>query len=194
VDAKAYLRLAMRLLEPSRPMLVAIGGLSGSGKSTLARALAPDLGPRPGALVLRSDVIRKRLAGIDPLARLPPSAYGPAASHAVYRAIGRAATIALRAGHAVIADAVFAREGERRAIERVAQRLGVPFVGLWLDAPRATLAQRLAARRNDASDATSRVLEQQLGYDLGVLTWARIDAAAGAASVVRRARRTLRGR
>jgi hypothetical protein len=191
VAAKAYLRLAVRLLAPCKPMLVAVGGLSGSGKTTLARALAPDLGAAPGALVLRSDVIRKRLAGVDPLARLPVSAYGPASSHAVYQAMGRAATTALGAGHAVIADAVFAREGERRAIARVAERLKIPFVGLWLDAPRTVMAARLDARRNDASDATARVLDQQLGYDLGNLTWTRIDAATGAAAVARRARGLL---
>ena len=50
----------------------AIGGLQGTGKSTLARALAPDLGPAPGALVLRSDEIRKRLLGRAPEETLPP--------------------------------------------------------------------------------------------------------------------------
>jgi hypothetical protein len=194
VTARAYLRLAIRLLASRRPMLVAVGGLSGSGKTTLARALAPDLGAVPGALVLRSDVIRKRLAGVDPLARLPASAYGPASSRAVYQAMGRAAVTALSAGHAVIADAVFAREGERRAIAGVAARLKIPFMGLWLDAPRTVMAARLDARRNDASDATARVLDQQFDYDLGALTWSPIDAAAGAASVARCARRMLRNR
>ena len=193
-DAEAYLLLAHRLLTPPGPALVAIGGLSGSGKTTLARALAPGLGAAPGALVLRSDVIRKRLAGVDPLARLPPSAYGPESSRAVYRAIGRGARTALAAGQSVVADAVFAREDERRVIARVAARLNVPFVGLWLDAPGTTMAARLDARRGDASDATKRVLAQQLGYDLGTMTWTRIDAAAGAAAVAARAKGTLDAR
>jgi predicted kinase len=157
----------------------------------LARALAPDLGPIPGALVLRSDVIRKRLAGVDPLKRLPPSAYGPGTSRAVYGAILRSATAALAAGHTVIADAVFARAAERRGVARVARRLRVPFVGLWLEAPPPVMAARLDARRHDASDATRRVLDQQLDYDIGSMTWARIDSARGIPAVAARARRIL---
>jgi aminoglycoside phosphotransferase family enzyme/predicted kinase len=190
-NARSYLRLAGRLLKPPKPVLIAIGGLSGSGKTTLARALAPQLGAAPGALVLRSDVLRKRLAGVDPLVRLPPSAYGPELTGAVYQVICRAATTALAAGHAVIADAVFAREDERRAIARAAGRLGIPFVGVWLDAPPAVMTTRLDARRNDASDATRSVLQQQLGYDLGSMTWTRIDAAEGTAAVAARTHRML---
>ncbi len=52
-----------------------IGGLPGTGKSTLARALAPELGAAPGALVLRSDEIRKRRHGVAPEQRLPADAY-----------------------------------------------------------------------------------------------------------------------
>ena len=46
------------------PVLVAVGGFSGTGKSRLARELAPFLGAAPGARVVRSDVIRKRLCGV----------------------------------------------------------------------------------------------------------------------------------
>ena len=62
--ARAYLDLAQRFLAPAPARLVAIGGISGTGKSTLARALAPGLGAAPGAVVLRSDVIRKKLFGV----------------------------------------------------------------------------------------------------------------------------------
>ena len=64
--------------------VVAIGGLPGTGKSTLARALAPELGSAPGALVLRSDEIRKRQHGVAPEQRLPQAAYSDAASEAVF--------------------------------------------------------------------------------------------------------------
>src|SRR5512134_3037335 len=75
--AREYLRLAHRLLEPAPAALVAVGGLSGSGKSTLALALAPHVGPVPGAVVLRSDEIRKGLAGVDAFARLGADGYTP---------------------------------------------------------------------------------------------------------------------
>ena len=80
VEAERYLREARHYLHPPPPMVVAIGGLPGSGKSTLARALAPELGAAPGALVLRSDEIRKRLHGAAPEDRLPQAAYSDAAS------------------------------------------------------------------------------------------------------------------
>lgn len=190
-EARRYLRLALKFLAPPPPALIAIGGLSGTGKTTLAQALAPRLGSAPGALVLRSDVIRKRLAGRDPLTRLPQSAYGLEMTQRVYGAIGRLADRALAAGHAVIADAVFANPEERRAIERVAARRKVPFVGLWLHAPAPALTRRLAARRHDASDANPTVLERQLRYDLGKLTWTRIPASGRPDDIVRHARRAI---
>ena len=63
-DARQYLALAQTLLAPQAPQLVAVGGPSGSGKTTLAARLAPTVGPAPGALVLRSDIERKRLLGV----------------------------------------------------------------------------------------------------------------------------------
>src|SRR6185369_10194141 len=57
--AQAYFRLACGLTAPPSPTLIAVGGLSGTGKSVLARALAPDIPPAPGAVVLRTDVERK---------------------------------------------------------------------------------------------------------------------------------------
>ena len=76
-EARRYLDLALTVLEPQLPRLIAIGGLSGAGKSTIAQALAPTFGTRPGARVLRSDVIRKRLWGVMPESRLPSRPMNP---------------------------------------------------------------------------------------------------------------------
>jgi aminoglycoside phosphotransferase family enzyme len=86
-DAAAYLAAAQAYLVPARPMVVAIGGLQGTGKSTLARALAPCIGAAPGALILRSDEIRKRLHAALPEARLPPDAYTAIANAATNDAL-----------------------------------------------------------------------------------------------------------
>lgn len=73
-DARAFLALAIELLRPGVPQIVAIGGYSGSGKSTVAAALADAVGSPPGARILNTDRIRKALRGVEPTEQLPPSA------------------------------------------------------------------------------------------------------------------------
>ena len=180
--SRAYLDFALAVLAAAPPSLLAVGGLSGTGKSTLAMALAPELGRPFGAIHLRSDIIRKRLFHVAPLERLPEAAYAKDVGRRVYAEMSRLAALALKAGMPVIADAVFSREGERVKVERLAAEASVPFCGLWLEAPAAILEARVAARAaeaRDPSDADVGVLRQQLGYDLGVMRWARIDASAG---------------
>ncbi|MBL6079322.1 AAA family ATPase [Belnapia sp. T18] len=176
-DGLAYLDRAEALLHPAPPRLVAIGGLQGTGKTRLARALAPMLGPAPGALVLRSDEIRKRLAGVPPERRLPPSVYTPEAGAAVFAELAALAKAALRAGHAVVADAVFLRPEERAAIEAAARAAAVRFDGIWLTAPHAVLEARIAARTGDASDADAAVLAAAAARDAGPMAWGVLDAA-----------------
>ena len=142
--ARNYLALAARLLDPHGACLVAIGGFSGSGKSTVARALAPSIGAVPGAIVVRSDEVRKRLCGVDPLTRLDVEGYSAEINRRVYDEIVQHAKRIVVTGQSVVADAVFARNDDRDAIEHAAKSAGVPFVGLWLDAPEDVLAARLA--------------------------------------------------
>ena len=190
-EAQQYLELALSLLSPPSPRLIAVGGLSGTGKSTLARALAPSFGAAPGAVVLRSDLIRKEMAGVDPAMRLPAESYTREASTAVYARLCERAAQALAAGHAVVADAVFADPAERAAIEAVARKVGAAFNGLWLEGSQAVLEARIAARRGDASDATVEVLRRQTGFDLGAMGWARVNADGGSAETEARARQAL---
>ena len=86
---------------------------------------------------------------------------------------------------------VFADPGERQAVEDVARAAGVPFTGLWLDVTREVALARVAARKGDASDATPQVVERQQAYDLGLLTWARVDAGRDTDVVTADARRTI---
>jgi uncharacterized protein len=188
-DAQRYLDQACAVLRPPPPQLIAIGGLSGTGKSTLAAALAPELGARPGARVLRSDVTRKRLFGLEPEVRLLESAYGAEITDRVYSAMRVRAAAALRAGHCAIIDAVALRPEERNAFAAVAEEAGVPFTGIWLDAPADSMMTRVAARRGDASDATREVVERQLQLDIGPLDWHRIAAGGSPATVLAAAKR-----
>ncbi len=172
--ARAYQRSAMTFLEPAPPRLMAVGGLSGSGKTTYALKIAPEIGRVPGAVVVRSDVERKRLAGVALEERMPAGSYTPESSAQVYAAMLDRGGQALRAGHSVILDAVFAKPEERAAAEALARKLGVPFEGTWLDIPKDVAQARVAARTGDASDATPAVVERQFGYDLGEISWKRV--------------------
>jgi predicted kinase len=188
--ARRYLNSARAYLAPAAPRLVAVGGLSGTGKSTLARALAPEIGPAPGAVHLRSDLERKSIFGAGETVPLGPDGYTRRASERVYATLNEKMRLVLAAGHAGIVDAVFAKPAERAEIEAVAAGLGVPFQGLWLEAPPDVLFYRVAARSGDASDATPDVVRHQLAYRIGDLapSWTRVDAGAGAPATLARAR------
>lgn len=175
-QAAAYLDSAVVYLDPPSPCLIAVGGLSGTGKTEIARRLAPGTGAAPGAVILRSDVFRKQAFGVPETQRLDAAAYRPEVTADIYAALETAAGAVLAAGHAVIADAVFADPAERAAIEDVAKTAGVPFVGIWLEAPEEVLRQRVGRRVGDASDADARVVARQAEYDIGPLTWSRVDA------------------
>lgn len=187
-EAHHYLDLAGWLLQPSPPRLVAVGGLSGSGKSLTGRMLAPHLGAAPGALMVRTDVLRKRLLGRELYERLGPDGYTADMGRRTYQTMYDEATAALAAGYSVVADAVFADAAERAAIEEVARRAGVPFHGLWLEAPPEIMAQRIAGRVHNVSDATEDVMRRQLGYDLGCITWSKLDSSGPRGESARKAR------
>ena len=175
-EARTYLALAKSVLTPAAPHMAAVGGLSGTGKSVQAARLAPSLGARPGAVVLRSDVVRKRLMGVAPEDRLGPAGYAPEITDRVYAELGRLAAAALAARCAVIVDAVCARTSQRETFEVVARSAGVPFHGLWLDAPVGVRLDRVNRRRGDASDADAAVVRSQESYDAEPGTWVSIDA------------------
>lgn len=173
--ARAYLATAIEHLAPKPVSLVATGGLSGSGKSTFARVCAPGLGAAPGAVVLRTDEIRKRLWNVPSLQRLPKEAYTAEVSEKVYDELFRDAELVLKAGRSVVVDAVFIKPEQRGRAEALATRLDVAFQGVWLEAPPEVLRARVAARVNDASDADVAVLESQLSRDTGDIAWRRVD-------------------
>jgi len=174
--AHDYCLLARDYLEVRATRLIAIGGLSGSGKSTVARVLAPRIGSFPGAVHIRSDVERKRMFGVGFEMKLPPSAYRVEVTGLVYASCRKRAALALEGGQTVIVDAVHAKEEEREAIATLADKMGVAFTGIWLEAPRKTLRQRVGSRKGDVSDATPEIVDRQLAYDLGTQSFAVVDA------------------
>ncbi|WP_372785224.1 AAA family ATPase [Phenylobacterium sp.] len=175
--SRAYVDAAIAHLSPPRPVLAAVGGFSGTGKSTFARGVAPGLGAAPGAVVLRTDEARKRLAGAGPVDRLPAEIYTAEFYAEVYETMFGAARALLTAGQAVVLDATFTEPALRARAEALAAECGVPFHGAWLEAPLEVLEARVASRVGDASDATLEVLHDQIARHGGdAVSWTKVDA------------------
>jgi aminoglycoside phosphotransferase family enzyme/predicted kinase len=160
-----YLAAAERLARSSRAALVLMHGLPGSGKTTVAGALAE----RIGAVRLRSDVERKRLAGIAPLDRAAAAPgrgiYEAAATRRTYARLAGLAGAILDAGWPVIVDAAFPLREQREALRREALVRGVPCLIAVCEAPPSVLRERVRMRQKaarDASDADAAILEHQL--------------------------------
>jgi aminoglycoside phosphotransferase family enzyme/gluconate kinase len=160
-----YLEIAERLTRPQAPLLVAVCGVSGSGKTTVARELIEQL----GAVCVRSDVERKRLAGLTPAARtgaaVAAGLYADPVTRATYRRLAEVAAKVADAGFPGIVDATFQRGSDRQSFAAAAAQRDARCAFVLCEASPATLRARVAARSargNDASDATLPVLARQL--------------------------------
>jgi aminoglycoside phosphotransferase family enzyme/predicted kinase len=191
-DAQRYLQLARDVLGSCGPRLIAVGGRSGTGKTSLARTLAAPLGSPPGARVLRSDILRKRLAGVAPEVRLSPDSYTREASETVYAATLTLTEQHLCAGDTVIVDAAFLRQDERRDVAALAERVSAPFTGLWLTAEESARMRRVASRTGDASDATPEVAGKQAEQPIdSSQPWTIVDAGRSVGEVAAHARAVM---
>ncbi|MEH6494168.1 MAG: AAA family ATPase [Pseudomonas marincola] len=183
-DKTRYADVAVDLLKDSKafletrdPVVIAIGGFSGSGKSTLAANLAHHIGDAPGALRIRSDVIRRLLIGWDDYSPMPQTAYTVAQSIAVYAHMKEIVTQAVTAGHSVIIDAVLDRNEDRSAFSNLAKDLDAEFIGLWLSVDEHIMSDRIGGRTRDASDATVEVMRAQMARNPDAVTdWINLDA------------------
>jgi aminoglycoside phosphotransferase family enzyme/predicted kinase len=165
-ETDRYLALAERLMISRRPVLFATVGVSGTGKTTLAASFVG----AAEAVRLRSDVERKRLAGMRPTDRPADAAaeaelYGEAMTRRVYERLARLAGLLLAAGQSVVIDAACLMRWQREIVAAAARAAGVPLVWLELEVPEAVVTGRVAARLaagGDASDASAAIVRQQL--------------------------------
>jgi len=143
-----------------KPCLNLIGGLPGTGKSTLARELAK----RINAQLIRSDVVRKELAGLKPDESARNSyeqgIYDSTWTEKTYAECLRRAAQYFAEGRRVIIDASFGQERHRRDATTLALNWCVPFTFFLCTANSETIRRRLAQRNNDASDADWHVYEK----------------------------------
>lgn len=134
-----------------------MAGLSGSGKSTTAGALASQV----GAIRLRSDAVRKHLAGVPLHEKAPHEIYSSAMSDKTYtRLIQLGVQLAIR-GYRVILDAKFDRQKKRREAVTTAQSNDIMLTFLHCIAPKDVLKVRLNHRSGDIADADIAILAQQ---------------------------------
>lgn len=166
-DVERHVAVAEAQTVARRPLLVVTCGLSGSGKTTVGGALVEAL----PALRIRSDVERKRLAGLAATARtgspIGGGLYDSALSEQTYARLERLARILLEGGMSVVVDAAFLVRRERGRFRALAQAVGARFALVLCDAPIEVLRARVAARQSagcDASEAGPTVLEHQLTY------------------------------
>lgn len=167
-DCRAYLDLALSFAQAEPAFLVITHGPSGSGKSYLSAALLETL----GAVRIRSDVERKRLFGLGPLAgsgsAIDQGLYTAEAGTRTYERLRNLAGVILDAGYRVLVDATFLERQRRQEFRDLAGQRGVPFLLLACKANPGILRTRVAqrqARGDDAAEADVTVLERQLrGY------------------------------
>jgi uncharacterized protein len=161
---RAYLDCAIRALTRRRPILVLMSGLSGSGKTWLAERLAPLL----GAVHVRSDIERQRLAGLCERSRsgagVGEGIYSREFTRRVYEQLCAAAAAILAGGYTAIVDATFARRDDRGVFRKLARRVGVTACLIHCRAVNEVLVERIVERHlqdSDASEADVSVLDWQ---------------------------------
>ena len=162
--SRGYIALAQQCAHNARPAIILMHGVSGSGKSIIALALAE----QAGAIRLRSDIERRRLSGLAPLARsgstLASGIYTAELTFATYQRLLDLARMAANAGYTVVVDATFLKRWQRDLFRRQANTQSIPFVILDVTAPEAVLRARIATRLaagSDASEADQAVLSRQ---------------------------------
>jgi aminoglycoside phosphotransferase family enzyme/predicted kinase len=177
VDAAMLLDLAHEHLEAGRVRLVLVGGPPATGKSTIATAI----GLRLGWPVLRTDVLRKELAGLAPLTRagapLDEGLYAPEWTDRTYTALLERARMLLADGESVVLDASWSPPRWREAASAAAETAGADLLMLRCDASLEVTRARAAARAAEAVDASD------VGPDLASALTARFPHWPGAAVV-----------
>jgi aminoglycoside phosphotransferase family enzyme/predicted kinase len=166
---ESHVRAAQASLSRKRPVLILMSGLSGSGKTWLAKRLAPAF----GAVHIRSDIERKRLAGLTAHERsqsgLGQDLYAPEVNARLQQHLLAAAESTLSGGYTTIVDATFSRREDRARFAELARRHGASVCLARCHAPVEVLRSRIQQRERggvDPSEANLAVLDwQQQHYE-----------------------------
>ncbi len=155
--AANYYRLAWNYTKIQRGRIILMSGLSGAGKSTVARKLARKL----GAIHLRSDAVRKHLAGIPLEEKGEDTLYTAEMTQKTYNRLLELGILLANQGFTAILDAKYDKQGLRESAIAQAQTAQIPLSILYCTAPMDVLRDRLLSRTGDVSDATTDLLASQ---------------------------------
>ncbi|WP_230203325.1 bifunctional aminoglycoside phosphotransferase/ATP-binding protein [Parafrankia discariae] len=165
-EARRLADIALAHLRRGRVRLVLVGGLPGTGKSTLASGL---VAARDEWVLLRSDVVRKELAGLAPdvAVEVEPGEgiYSAESTEHGYAELITRARQALENGQSVVLDASWSSARFRELAAEAAKATGADLAQVRCVAPARTAVARIDSRRavracgtgGDASDATAAV-------------------------------------
>lgn len=159
-DCDSYLQMALRYTEPGQPALVLMCGISGSGKTTIGRQIATEL----SAIQVRSDVERKRIFDLEPEASSHASGidiYTETASEQTFQRLASLTRSICRNRYLTLVDATFIDIDRRHQFEALAKELQVPWAIVHCEASPDAIAERLASRQGDASEAGMAQVESQ---------------------------------
>jgi uncharacterized protein len=165
-QARRFAEIALKHLRAGQPRLILVGGTPGTGKTTVAGALADRL----GAVLLRSDRIRKETTGIassqaagQPWER---GLYAPAATEDTYDRLIEVAVRLLGYGETVILDASWSTRGERMQARHAGEAAFCVVQEIECCAAAEVIDARLAARRtthapSDHTPEITRLMEKE---------------------------------
>ncbi len=156
--AANYYKQAWSYTKPQQGKLFLMSGVSGSGKSTVARYLFPKL----EAIRIRSDAVRKHLAGIPLLERGSDKLYTDAMSSKTYSKLLELGIMLTTQGFTVILDAKYDKQNIRADVILAAKKHQIPLKIIYCTAPEEILRDRLNRRSGDITDATANLLSSQL--------------------------------
>ena len=162
-EHRSYIKLAQRYISPGKPLLILTFGVSGSGKTTVSGNIAREL----RCVHIRSDIERKRVAGLGPHERSKSDdfLYSDSISHQTYHKLLDVAALCLGSGIRVIVDATFLKAAMRKLFMDLAAKHNTPCRILRFSAPETVLTERVQQRYlkgDDASEANTEVLASQL--------------------------------
>jgi aminoglycoside phosphotransferase family enzyme/predicted kinase len=167
-SASGHLELAASALAARpRGALIALCGIVGTGKSSVAAELAERL----RGVVISSDRVRKKQAGLEPTDRSGSgpgaSLYTPERTREVYAGICERSLAVVDSGRPALLDATYASAELRADLRRFAQRHGLRAVLVETHAEPGMVLERLRRRAEqgrDPSDAGPEFYAQSASH------------------------------